>query len=597
MSSQEEDSQATGQAEPPTVESPRNGDRDTAHQTTNRQPLVALVCGIVHQILPQRAARTLVRAIESFSNLINANNITRRLGTRASSRTPSTLVVNSWTLYAMGIPIYRTINCVWLSVYTTALPVFTTSRICALPSAFTLDASLTDDFETTGAERSIDDAIALETLAISQCKEDRLNLSWWQHSLAVSYRLRFGWKAQVTDLDAASQWVNSSMANTLKSNTKTLIDRRSTKAAVLRDQFKAHATLADLDAVIAEARFVVNRTHNRIDRARHFMLLGSCLHDRYIHKRNREDLDESIDIYRKAIGMILKDHASRYTLLNRHGDLKEALGNSKQAAKEIAPDNKNRYYIYEQLGTTLLVQYKRDGVPQDLELSLKWVNDALEAADLRDRYYFRILMNMAQVHQTLFKRQGNSEDFDLAFMWVNNALTTSPLQNRDLAYLHHFLGFLHREQWSQFRHVEDLDPAINAQLLAVQMTPPLDPELHDRQANLGLSYSDRYRKFGDQDDQEQALKWLHFAVDSAPPGHGSLSKNLPIISYEYSARYSRRRKEEDLEKVIMFALRAVELLPKDEKQPHWQLFGALGIAYSKKADLNHDSESIENAHL
>ncbi|KAF8656264.1 hypothetical protein AX16_002700 [Volvariella volvacea WC 439] len=592
------------QRPPPTVENPYQSNAIAPEVSVEwalslafgiASPLGPHLLGVTRHVLPQRVVRALIYAISSTTNCFKIISITRVL-----VRYTYPPLVQLYRIFYMMTPAYLIISSAWVLPYITAMLIFTTSEIYALPSTSKKPHLTAFRQLTTNGTGTLKGLMYRSEKNTKQLGLYRLLM---KPSPLKRKPLGIMMPTASTSHSGSTPWLYPIAFDATVSH-----NRRATRASIFYDRFKARSALSDLDEAISEMRPLVVSAHDPISLAHQLMRLGVFLSDRYRHQRRVEDLDESIECIRKAIGKAPEGHSilslayhnlsivvrERYLLLNRDEDLEEALNHSKQAVESIPPTDKRRCYIYHQLGSTLLLQYKENSVLQILELALKWLDEALSAADPTDRNNFRIQMDLAEAHRNLFLKQGNSEDLELAFMWITMALATPSLQNRDLAQLHHFLGLIHRERWLRFRHVEDLDPAINAKLLAVQYTPTPDPELYNRQASLGLSYSDRHKKSGSLDDQAQALEWFHRAIETAPAGHPSLPTSLSRLSYEYSTRYVWRRDEEDLVKAITYALRAIELMPKGEHYP--ELYSALASCYSQKADLNHDNESVENAY-
>ncbi|WP_433445954.1 CHAT domain-containing protein [Streptomyces sp. CA-142005] len=247
------------------------------------------------------------------------------------------------------------------------------------PAELILVAALVNRYQATGTVADLDEAIVLTRAGLTRTQDHWPGPAHFSGVLSQLLFLRHRQAGAVTDLDEAIRHERAQLQNPT-------LDRRR-RATVLNAlglllwaRSRRTRDRDDIEASIALCREAVATGIHRSDRAMHLSNLGNALLARFEYAGRPEDLDEGIDVTRRAVAASTgreADDLARYlanlthALTQRHErtgrleDVEEAVSAGRRSVSLISGSHPERARFLANLGAALRARHASTGNPDD----------------------------------------------------------------------------------------------------------------------------------------------------------------------------------------------------------------------------------------
>jgi tetratricopeptide (TPR) repeat protein len=247
------------------------------------------------------------------------------------------------------------------------------------PVDLILVAALVNRYQATGTVADLDEAIVLTRAGLARTQEDQPGHAHPSGVLSQLLFLRHRQAGAVADLDEAIRHERARLQNPA-------LDRRQ-RAAVLNalglllwDRSRRTRDRDDIEASIALCREAVATGIHRSDRAMHLSNLGNVLSARFAYAGRLEDLDEGIEVTRRAVAASTGREADdlarylanltyaliqRYDRTGRPEDVEEAVSAGRRSVSLVSGSNPERARFLANLGAALRARHASTGNPDD----------------------------------------------------------------------------------------------------------------------------------------------------------------------------------------------------------------------------------------
>ncbi|KAG1744905.1 uncharacterized protein EDB91DRAFT_1080445 [Suillus paluster] len=382
-----------------------------------------------------------------------------------------------------------------------------------------------------------------------------------------------------------------------------LIDQHLNNLAVsLRDRFKQHGVLSDLDEAIELHRAALAlRPPGHPSRSSSLNNLASNLRARFEQRRVLFDLDEAIELHRAALDICPPGYSDRFMSLNNLGinlqdrfqqrgvlsDLDEAIELHHAALLLRPPGHSDRSMSFDNLAVSLGHRFQQRGVLSDLDEVIELHRVALLLRPPGHSLQTSSLNNLAISLRDRFQQRGIPSDLDEAIELHRTALALCPPDHSDrsmspdnLSIRDRFQRSLNdltvslRDRYQKRGVLSDLDEAIELHRAALLLSSPghslrtsslnnLAISLRDRfqqQSNLlAISLRDRFKHQGASSDLDDAIELHRAALQFCPPGHYLRTSSLNHAAVSLQDRFQQRGIPSDLEEAFRLYLQLSHL--------------------------------------
>ncbi|KAG8942813.1 hypothetical protein FRC03_002867 [Tulasnella sp. 419] len=213
-------------------------------------------------------------------------------------------------------------------------------------------------------------------------------------------------------------------------------------------QYDQNASWDDLEESIQLHRRALSlRPFGHRERATSLSNLANSLLSRYKHQGDVKDLDEAIDYYQDALLIIPKNDPirplalsnvangleSRYGYHGRQSDLKEAIGTLREALSLSPPGHVSRFMQASNLASCLGTLYEKDKRLEVLQESIKYHREALSLCSASNPERGRLRVNLAEMLVDEYRETKDMKPLDEAVDFLRQALEDSPSYHPQVA--------------------------------------------------------------------------------------------------------------------------------------------------------------------
>ncbi|KAF2804948.1 uncharacterized protein BDZ99DRAFT_511473 [Mytilinidion resinicola] len=350
--------------------------------------------------------------------------------------------------------------------------------------------------------------------------------------------------------------------------------------------------------MIQIAREAVEATpQDSLKRAVRLEALGCQLRDRYLISGLMADLEESIQLARKALSIVSEHHphhpyrtmyllslrarlSDRYTRLGVLADLDEEIQLAQEALHITPKYRQGRPSQLQNLGICFRDRYQRIGAMADLEKAIQITREAVKATPENDLIRASMLKSLSIVLGDRHKRKKEMADLEEAIKVAREAVhaNSAELRKREVwlnnlgiwpgdperARLSNNLGNLLYDKYVRIGAIADLRESIQYTREAVSLTPEDHPDWMYFLHNLGNRLRSSYLKTGATPDLEEALQFARRAVDASPEDHPDralVSSYLGIILQDRNLRNMT-----EIDEAIQIGQQAKDASSEDQDQ-------------------------------
>ena len=315
-----------------------------------------------------------------------------------------------------------------------------------------------------------------------------------------------------------------------------------------RDRFERTGDRSDLDIAIAAFREAVSMlSHDSAQRAKNLYDLLCTLHIRYDEFGDVRDLSDAINAgneavesnaahagYLSALGALLY---ARYLTSKDPSDLEQTIDLCRRATVLPPTEDSDVKSSLSNLAVALLARYRLHGSVDDLEQSIDLERTAL-ALTRPGPSRKASLINLAFGLCELFELRDQPEALEEAVVFGRRAVNARPRDGRTQAQSLNMLAHVLEVRSAHGGSPQDLDEAIARGREAFELTPSDRVDREDHLAGLVTMLSARSRLTGSPEDIDEAVDLVRAHVAdqrSAPEGSKSAAS---LLMYTLDRRYA-----------------------------------------------------------
>ncbi|KAJ7621633.1 CHAT domain-containing protein [Mycena polygramma] len=376
--------------------------------------------------------------------------------------------------------------------------------LCSSPDPYratilrNLGRTLRVRFDKRGASKDIEDAVQACREALAHHPPAHPEREESLFALGFALKSRFGWKGEVEDINAAIGLFREVRALCPPGNPS-----HGAALADLAMALQARAYPQDIDETVELLRESViffskvaphSDTSNR-QWADCSSALATMLVTRYLQNNDLQDIEEAIQLLRKAVNSSFSYHPDYSSLLNNLGVA--------FSTRFRDPQHRNLH---------------------DADDAIKAYEEALEVRPLAHPKHARALNNLANALQTRFKQlksESGKSDIDRAVDLHRRALTLRPVGDPGRGNSLTNLSGALMSRFEHFTEQEDIDDAVEMSREALDLHPPPHPQHGMYLYNLGSCFAEYYRHMPDLDILSKAISNLQgatvYAKDAQSP--------------------------------------------------------------------------------
>jgi tetratricopeptide (TPR) repeat protein len=366
-------------------------------------------------------------------------------------------------------------------------------------------------------------------------------------------------------------------------------------------------SMESLDEAIQKARDNVGGDEDEAEAAK-LLILGDKLESRYGLFGDAKDLEEAMQVTRKAIEISSDDSPYLSSRLNSLGnqlhrryehsleieDLKEAVDVAQQAIDVALEDDPDLAIWICSLASHQGALYKCSGDVTELLEAIKSATEAVEISSDDDPNYAQYLNCLGMQVTRLFEHDRKKETLEKAIKVAQHSVNLTPKGRPDLVLnlnnLGYKLGLLY-EHTGNIRHIEE---AIKVMRESVDVAPTDSMVLVTCLGNLGHQLHRRYERTQRWEDLEEGIGILGRAISLIPSDHADLAFHLNILGNQLESRYERRNELEDCTEAVQVARRVVDATPQTDRSLPQRLTN-LGNKLIVQYEYTEKPEDLEEA--
>ena len=237
------------------------------------------------------------------------------------------------------------------------------------------------------------------------------------------------------------------------------------------------------------------------------------------------------------------------------------LNNKIESARNAIQDAPHDPLQLDLLGNLLGVRYSTLGKRNDLEESIQFAREAINAASAGDRGRSRYLNNLVVGLGDRYLKTGSVSDLNEAIETaeavVNSTSTNDPAWPK---YANNFAAQLN-SRFSQEGSAADLEKAIKFWRKAVEVSARLQSPQEIWANNLAIALGAKFQLSGEQNDLDEAIQITRSVLDRTAADDPHRARRLNTLSNRLADRYARTRAVLDLEEAFEKAREAAALIP------------------------------------
>ncbi|KAH7020466.1 CHAT domain-containing protein [Ilyonectria destructans] len=398
------------------------------------------------------------------------------------------------------------------------------------------------------------------------------------HQSGVNFWEKYQQHGELQDLDEAISMARKATKAALEDDPNQPLFH-SNFGHFLRERFTYSEEASFLrEALVISEQAVKLTPAGHDDRPGRLINLGNALYESYYRFEKKEDLDKAIDATKEALKDILPQNPLRHIVLNSLGrflgerfqytsndDLKEAVGYFRDALDIIPQEHKDYPTIAMNLGVKLEEFFSNTGEILHLDESISLTRTALSQLCPEHPGHPEIANSLASRLTKRYWTTRQFDDLEEAIQLSQDALQAaseeSSVWTRIAGDLANRLGF----RFSRTEKMVDLNNAIRLLEISVKRTPPEHTHRARRLNGLAVRLFDKYLLTKNVEDLEQAIVNAQEAADKAKD-HWHRPGWLITLATVLRERYLRFDADHDLQSAVSASQKAVNLTPVDHPE-------------------------------
>ncbi|KAH7344198.1 hypothetical protein B0J17DRAFT_645698 [Rhizoctonia solani] len=280
-------------------------------------------------------------------------------------------------------------------------------------------------------------------------------------------------------------------------------------------------------------------------------MLGDALFQRFENYRDVDDMEEAVEIQMQFAALALEEGADPALRAKSHG----------------------------RLGRTLTAQFEHTGDPDDAELAIDHLNQALRMMPLGHPGRPAVLADFARAELAQYAHSDDLNRLQQALARCEEALALVPMEAPERTPLSGLLGGALLSRFERTHSPEDIARAVEYLEFAVAHTPEGNPERPKRMRSYGDAILARSAIEDDLNGLDVAIGIQEAALELLTPEHTAYPAVIGSLAKALHARFKRTNNGKDLDRAIECLKIAAECSPfSDAQYPYTIEF--LGNLYS-----------------
>lgn len=439
-------------------------------------------------------------------------------------------------------------------------------------------AALLQSALDSGDAGALDEAIEANRQAVAAAGDDSARITGLAN-LGLAHRVRFVWRRDVDDLDAAVQAADAAVA-ALPDESPDRPSLIASLAEALRMRYELRGDPADRERLISTAEAEADaRAPDDPERVRPLMTLGLLLQSRFEDDGDPDDLDRAVALGTAVLAELDDEHPLRTgvlstlaTSLRRRdavhpsaSDLDRAIQLHQAAVEAAPPDDPHRGIHLYNLAQSLLTRFERSADRADLDRAVDAADEATvlsSVAQPGDTDAFQVLYRAVLLRSELF---GADEDAERSIALTEQQLALAPAEAAEHAVLLSMLGDLLMTRYDRLGRPGDLDGVVDAQERA--LAAGLSGVLRlDALAGLSTALRLRYARDRDATDLERWVAVGSELVTEMPADASQRPTALATLAQALHTRSQRTDDASDLDRSVDLMDEVVASAPADHPQ-------------------------------
>ncbi|MGW5381069.1 tetratricopeptide repeat protein [Nocardia sp. NPDC003963] len=342
-------------------------------------------------------------------------------------------------------------------------------------------------------------------------------------------------------------------------------------------------------AIVLWRRILAATPADHLDRALRLGTFGLVLGARYERTGAPADLDEAVDMCRRAVQLTASGHADRAVWLKdspaeyaeraiwrnalgnllrirsqrtaARADLDEAVDMCRRAVQDTVHDDPSRGACLTTLGAVLQARFARTDTPLDLYEAIEVGRRAVRTTPVEDPEYAVSLNNLGHALRIRFERTGAPADLDEAVEIGRRAVHAAPAGHHYRVMCLTNLGIALRIRFARNGSVPDFDEAMEADRHVVEALPADHPGRAMLLHNLAAACYERFTRTGAPAALDEAVATSRAAVRAAPHGHPDQAMYLDSLGNNLRTRFESTGTPADLDEALASGRRALLVAP------------------------------------
>ncbi|KAJ6522394.1 hypothetical protein B0H19DRAFT_1348589 [Mycena capillaripes] len=373
-------------------------------------------------------------------------------------------------------------------------------------------------------------------------------------------------------------------------------------------QGKAEGGLQDIEKIIQQYQKALPRAHPGADQERLLNNLADALHTRFKQKGQMKDINEAIELHRRALALRPPPHPKRGISLNNLAiavkarfnqqgdsiDLEEAIELYREALVVHAPPHPYCAASLSNLATAVQTRFEQQGDSKDIEEAIELQRQGLALRPPPHPKRGLSLYNLASALQKEFEQNRNSKALCEAIELYREALALTPTDADQRGTLFHNLAHALYTKFEHQGQFKDIDEAIQLNREALALCPPPHPQHDMLLNNLGNAVQTRFEQHGDPKDIDEAIELHREALVFRAPPHPEHNASLNNLANAMITRFQQQGNSENIERAIQLFRDALAL----QTPPHpdrGMTLNNLATAIQTRFEQEGDSKDLNEA--
>ncbi|KAF8200073.1 CHAT domain-containing protein [Mycena galopus ATCC 62051] len=394
----------------------------------------------------------------------------------------------------------------------------------------------------------------------------------------IAIKILFEERGQIRFLNEAIKLRRKALQSALRRARDLHLD---SLASTLQTRFEAVGDQNDIDEAVDLHRKALSirvGTHHKHDIS--LLNLVNALRSRFDRLGNRKDIDEAIELLRKLVDMQPSRHLNRLGCLNGLAvalqtrfdnfgvmkDMMEAIQMFRDALAIHSPTDSHRADSLSNLGTALTARFEQSGDVEDMAEAVALHREVLSITSVGHPDRGHALNQLANSILAHFRISGDSADIDESVKLHRKALS---LYSQDDPEHGSVLDDLANALWTRYfqgNNPCDINESVDLHRQSLAFYSDPHTGRGGRLHNLAVSLQTRYENLGDPHDMTDAIELHREALLLHAVPHPDRPKSLTHLADALKTRFDDTGDQKDIDESIRLHRESIQLQLSDKVQ-------------------------------